>query len=59
MNAELILDADILPLHFADHPAVGSYFDALTHLQSKGKVCSVNLAEFDYKTCRRLGKTDG
>ncbi len=56
MNAELVLDAGILALHFADHPAVRSYFDALIHLQSKGMICSVNLAEFYYKACRKLGK---
>jgi predicted nucleic acid-binding protein len=56
MNEKLVLDAGVLSLHFADHPGVRKYFDAVIAGRSVGLVSSFNLAEFYYKTCQKLGK---
>ncbi len=55
MNAKLVLDAGVLTLHFADHRDVKEYFDAIVAGRSKGLISSVNLAEFYYKICQKLG----
>ena len=56
MNEKLVLDAGALSLHFADHPGVRPYFDAISAGRSLGLISSFNLAEFYYKACRKLGK---
>ena len=56
MNDKLVLDAGVLSLHFADHPGVRKYFDAIITRRSDGLIPSFNLAEFYYKTCQKLGK---
>jgi len=56
MNERLVLDAGALSLHFADHPGVRRYFDAIIAGRSVGLVSGVNLAEFYYKTCQKIGK---
>lgn len=56
MNAKLVMDAGILTLHFVDHRGVRPYFDAVIAGRSKGLVSGINLAEFYYKTCQKLGK---
>ena len=56
MSERLVLDAGILTLHFADHRGVREYFDAIIARRSEGFISSVNIAEFYYKTCQKLGK---
>jgi predicted nucleic acid-binding protein len=56
MNEKLVLDAGALSLHFADHPGVKHYFDAISAGRSVGLISGFNLAEFYYKTCQKLGK---
>lgn len=56
MSKKFILDAGILTLHFTDHMGVREYFDAIIAGRSKGLIASVNLAEFYYKICQKLGK---
>ena len=56
MNERLVLDAGVLMLHFANHKDVQEYFDAIDAGRSKGLISSVNLTEFYYKICQKLGK---
>jgi predicted nucleic acid-binding protein len=52
----IILDAGVLSLHFADDPRVKEHFDELDDSKSSGYITGVNIAEFYYQTCRKLGK---
>jgi len=56
LNEKLVLDAGALSLHFADHPGVRKYFDAIISRRCNAMISSFNLAEFYYKTCQKLGK---
>jgi predicted nucleic acid-binding protein len=39
-----------------DDPAIRNYFDMIDREQAVGLVSEVNLAEYYYKTCRKLGR---
>ena len=56
MKPALVLDAGVLTLHFLDEPAIRNYFDMIDRDQALGFVSEVNLAEYYYKTCRKLGR---
>lgn len=53
----IVLDAGILSLHFVSDPRIKAYFDDIESGKRRGFVSSVNLSEFHYKTCEKLGKT--
>src|SRR3989304_3776095 len=56
MKSTIVIDAGVLALHFAQDPRVAEYFDKIDEENARGLVTSVNLAEFYYKTCKKLGR---
>lgn len=52
----LVLDAGVLSLHFGDDPRVRGHFDEIDDSRCSGYITGVNVAEFYYQTCRKLGK---
>ena len=56
MKPSLVLDAGVLTLHFAGDRRVKGYFEEIGEEQANGFVSEVNLAEYYYKTCRKLGR---
>ena len=56
MNPSLVLDAGVLTLYFAGDPRVKQFFDEVDEERAVGMIAEVNLAEYYYKTCRKLGK---
>ncbi len=56
MNEKLVLDAGVLSLHFADHPAIRKYFDSIITCRCDGLTPGDNLAEFYSKSCQKFGK---
>jgi ribonuclease VapC len=56
MKSTIVIDAGVLALHFAQDPRVAEYFDKIDEESARGLVTSVNLAEFYYKTCKKLGR---
>jgi hypothetical protein len=51
-----VFDAGVLTLHFAGDQRVTDYFSRVDSGQFAGLVSEVNLAEYYYKTCQKLGK---
>ena len=51
-----VVDAGVLFLHFIDDERVKPYFDEVVQGRAQGFICDVNLAEYYYKTCEKLGK---
>lgn len=51
-----VVDAGALFLHFIDDERVKPYFDEVVQGRAQGFICDVNLAEYYYKTCEKLGK---
>ena len=56
MNPSLVLDAGVLTLYFAGDRRVKQFFDEVDGERAVGMIAEVNLAEYYYKTCRKLGK---
>jgi len=56
MKTALVFDAGLLALHFAGDSRVRDYFDAVQNDRAIGLIAEVNLAEYYYKTCRKLGR---
>jgi predicted nucleic acid-binding protein len=56
VKPSLVLDAGVLSLHFAGDPRVKEYFDSVGEERTVGFVSEVNLAEYYYKTCQKLGR---
>jgi predicted nucleic acid-binding protein len=56
MKTTLVMDAGVLTLHFAGDPRVGRHFKAVDEKLATGLVAEANLAEYYYKTCRKLGR---
>ncbi len=56
MKPSIVLDAGVLTLHFAGDPRVKEYFNEISEERAIGLVSDVNLAEYYYKTCRKLGR---
>lgn len=52
-----MLDAGIVSLHFISDPRIKAFFDDIDNGTRRGLISSVNLSEFHYKTCEKLGKT--
>jgi len=56
MRKAVVFDAGVLTLHFVDDPRVEEYFRGVDEDRFSGYISSVNLAEFYYKTCQKLGR---
>lgn len=56
MKPAVVIDAGILTLHFMQDSRVREYFNRIEEEKIRGLVSSVNLAEFYYNICRKLGK---
>ena len=56
MTKAVVVDAGLLTLHFIDDLRVEEYFYSLDDGRITGYVTGVNLAEFYYKTCQKLGR---
>jgi len=56
VKESLVFDAGIISLHLVSDPRVKSYFDDVEDSKKLGRISSVNLSEFHYKTCEKLGK---
>jgi predicted nucleic acid-binding protein len=56
VKANLVLDSGVLTLHFAGDPRLRQYFDRISEEDATGLVSEVNLAEYFYKTCQKLGR---
>lgn len=44
-------------MHFLDDARVRRYFDEIEDERNLGVMSSINLSEFYYKTCQKLGRT--
>lgn len=51
-----VVDAGVLSLHFIDDERVKPYFDEVAQGKAQAFISDVNLAEYYYKTCEKLGK---
>lgn len=56
MKQALVIDAGVLALHFAHDPRVIQHFNEIDEEKARGYLAGVNLAEFYYKTCKKLGR---
>jgi len=56
VNPSLVLDAGVLTLYFAGDRRVKDFFDEIDNERAVGLLSEVNLAEYYYKTCRKLGR---
>jgi predicted nucleic acid-binding protein len=51
-----VVDAGVHSLYFIDDERVKPYFDEVAQGKAQGFISDVNLAEYYYKTCEKLGK---
>jgi len=51
-----VLDAGVLTLHFAGDPRIIEYVTRIEEEKATGLLAEVNLAEYYYKTCQKLGR---
>lgn len=51
-----VIDAGFLSLHFIGDERVKPYFDEVAQGKAQAYISDVNLAEYYYKTCEKLGK---
>jgi len=56
MREAVVVDAGVLTLHFIDDPRVEEYFSGIDDERVSGYISSVNVAEFYYKTCQKIGR---
>ncbi len=49
------MDTGALTLFFIGDFRIKPYFEAIAEKKAVGYICSVNLAEYCYKTCQKLG----
>ena len=56
MKKAVVVDAGVLTLHFIDDQRVEEYFSDVDDGRVSGYISNVNLAEFYYKTCQKLGR---
>lgn len=50
-----VVDAGVLTLHFIDDSRVEPYFSDVDNERTSRYISSVNVAEFYYKTCQKIG----
>jgi len=51
-----VIDTGVLFLHLIDDERVRPYFKEINEGRAKAFICDVNLAEYYYKTCEKLGR---
>jgi len=51
-----VVDAGVLALYFIGDERVKPYFDGVVRGRGRILICDVNLAEYYYKVCERLGR---
>jgi len=51
-----VIDTGVLLLHLIGDKRVKTYFNEISQGKAKAFVCEVNLAEYYYKICEKLGK---
>ncbi|MGQ9639839.1 MAG: type II toxin-antitoxin system VapC family toxin [Candidatus Bathyarchaeia archaeon] len=51
-----VVDAGVLFLHFIDDERVKSYFEEVAQGKAQTFISDLNLAEYYYKTCEKLGR---
>jgi predicted nucleic acid-binding protein len=51
-----VLDAGAISLFFAGDPRVVPYFNKIDQEQATGLITEINLTEYYYKTCQKIGK---
>jgi predicted nucleic acid-binding protein len=51
-----VIDAGVLALHFIDDLRVKPFFDELAQKKAQFFICDVNLSEYYYKVCEKIGK---
>lgn len=51
-----MLDAGSLTLHFAGDPRIVEYVNKIEDEKATGLLAEVNLTEYYYKTCQKLGR---
>lgn len=56
MKTTLVLDAGALSLFLAGDPRVVPYFNRIDQGQALGLITEINLTEYYYKTCQKIGK---
>ncbi|HEY4674181.1 MAG TPA: PIN domain-containing protein [Nitrososphaerales archaeon] len=56
MKWKLVIDAGALTLFYAGDLRVKPYFEQVKDKKTEGYITSVNLAEYYYKACQKLGK---
>ena len=56
MKPNLVLDTGVLTLYFAGDSRVKEFFDEVSEERAVGLISEFNLAEYYYKTCRKLGR---
>jgi len=56
LKTTLVIDAGALFLFFADDPRIVPYFNRIDQDQATGLITEINLAEYYYKTCQKIGK---
>jgi predicted nucleic acid-binding protein len=52
-----VFDAGVLSLHFISDLRVKKFFDDVEDGVARGSIAAVNLSEFYYKTCQKIGKS--
>lgn len=56
MKQILVFDAGALALHFVGDTRIKQFFEKIDREEAEGYVADVNLSEFYYKTCQKLGR---
>ena len=56
MNSNLVLDTGVLTLYFAGDSRVKGFFDEISEERAVGLISEINLAEYYYNACRKLGR---
>ena len=56
MKTTLVLDAGALSIFFAGDSRIVPYFNRIDQDQATGLITEINLAEYYYKTCQKIGK---
>ena len=51
-----VIDTGVLFLHLIDDERVRPYFKEINEGRAKAFICDINLAEYYYKTCEKLGR---
>lgn len=51
-----VIDTGVLLLHLIGDERVKTYFDEVSRGNAQAFICEINLAEYYYKVCEKLGK---